>query len=268
MASFQDISNNPEEMMRATLRKLGLTAKQAKLFTALVVGQQLSVKELADRTQTDRGETYRIIYQLHKKGLIAKILASPNKYEAVAFKEQLLSLLEQRKNELTVIEGNVAELIDRIQPAYSSAISASEEFMAYIPMSDSLIRKINEEIMKTQLSIDILTSTSRTGTGLWMDSIDKVSKKGIKVRFIIGQSSGRPHDTKRLGKLAKKCFVRIISQDIPAPLAIHDSKIAMIFVSRDTCAYKASPLITNNPRIVQLVQEYFNGVWNQAEEVR
>jgi sugar-specific transcriptional regulator TrmB len=247
-----------------TLCNLGLTVQQAKIYLILAKEGAASVKEIAEKTKTDRAETYRVVGQLQKKCLIARELTLPNKYEAISVEEQIRGLLEKRKNDMLEAENGVIEFLKRIPEQLETR--PPNEYITYVPMSASLLRKIDEIIVGTKTSIDIITCSSRALEGFLTESNKKAAERGIKIRDIIGNVIG-DQIIPRWIKMSKYASVRTTSESIAAPLAIHDKKTLVLFISEDTGATKSSPIITNNRRMVKLAQDYFDNLWNNSEEL-
>ena len=51
------------------------------------------------------------------------------------------------------------------------------------------------------------------------------------------------------------------------PLGIHDKKELFIFLSETTKWHDASVLHTNNPRMVNMAIQYFDKLWEKAEQI-
>lgn len=257
-----------------TLCDLGLTFQQAKAYLALSKIGQTSMKELSEAADIDRGECYRIVSQLLEKGLISKVFTSPIKFEVISFNNAIKNLLEKRKNEVSALEQNTEMLLKKLRVEKKQSVTQEmEEVMRFVPMTPAAYEDGKQRFVRIEKSVDILTGVYRCESvdGAFYNEEKKALKKGVKFRMLLSD----PEKTFRLERLPavqkllkKPSFsLRIIFEEIAAPLAIQDSKQVEIYISKETHITKSSPLITNNERMVRLVQYYFDSLWKQGREI-
>lgn len=255
-----------------TLCNLGLTLQQAKVYLALARIGQASMKELSEAANIDRGECYRIVSQLEDKQLISRVLTSPVKYEVTAFKSTLNILMEKKRKEMFSLQENVEKLSQKINSSEFSYLPSEDEITRYVPIA--IARKsVNDFFKSVNKSMDILTDLYRCETFQNEKYRSEVNalRRGIIFRFLISDTQNRfelsrlPHVQKMLSM--RGFTLRVISEEIAAPLGIRDQRTANIYISKETHALKSSPIETNNERLVKLAQGYFDSLWNRAREV-
>ncbi len=81
-----------------TLVGLGLSSTQAKISLALARIGPSTVSEISDASAVARPDTYRALVELEKKGLIEKIVSTPNMYELIPLSEVLSTINWTKKN--------------------------------------------------------------------------------------------------------------------------------------------------------------------------
>jgi sugar-specific transcriptional regulator TrmB len=257
-----------------TLCNLGLTLQQAKVYLALAKIGQATIKDLSEATNINRGDCYRIVSQLIEKRLISKLLTSPARFEVIYFNITLNNLLEKKKEEISALKDNIEKLLEKVKPENRSVLTQNdEESTRFVPISPALIQESKRRFSSDLRSIDILTEVYRCESiqGVFYKEEKKALQRGVKFRMIISDPKGT-FDLKRLPYVRRlmkeKGFsLRIIEEEIAAPLSIHD-EVVSIFISKETHISKSSPIITNNERMVKLSQGYFDGLWNRAREVK
>jgi sugar-specific transcriptional regulator TrmB len=262
-------NSRPDESFD-TLCALGLTSQQAKLYLTLAMLGQVSTAVLAKEAKMDRAETYRVLAQLQEMGFIEKIMEWPIRFRVISLKEGITSLLEKRKAELKQVEKKAVKLYQYIQPSENECSNLETETLLFVSKTSAVISRINKLVLNVQKNLDILTVTKRMSSKekIFEATTIKALEKGVRVRFLIADPSGKAYNHKYMESLAKFPLYSVrISEYNATPLAIHDKKRALIFISDTVDVLDASVLITNNKRLVQTFQEYFDSLWSKSRPV-
>lgn len=99
-----------------TLKKLGLSDAEIRVYDALLAHGSLSAAELTKATRGKRPTVYYAIRQLLERGLIHKLGAvGIERFQAEA-PEKLLQVLALRQQELTALENEVKAIIPSLTP--------------------------------------------------------------------------------------------------------------------------------------------------------
>lgn len=258
---------------RKVLVELGLTSQQAKVYLALSKLQQASVRTMSEAADIDRTEVYRAISGLQVIGLVEEIIAKPLEYRVLPLKQGIKFLVDRKKLELLKIEQQAKELLKN-QMRKSIVRKVDDERMSFVYRSESYFPKMKEAMMNDQSSLDVLTNIRRFlefddfHTNVFDPGCDMPK---IRKRLIIEIPMGQPVPEflthKKPKPLEKQVSIRTTTEEIAAPLGIHDKRELMIFVSENTGFREASMLHTTNPRIVKLAVGYFEGLWEKAVEI-
>lgn len=149
-------------MILETLRKIGFTEKEAKVYIQLIHLGAQPVSTIAEKAEINRTTTYDIISTLTKKGLISSIRKGSTTYFKAIDPKNLLSYLEREKVEQTKkiekqqkeIESLLPALISLENPestkpkvtfyegekglrqAYEDTLTSSETILAYANVED------------------------------------------------------------------------------------------------------------------------------------
>lgn len=253
-----------------TLCDLGLTLQQAKVYLALARSGQTSVKEASAAANIDRGECYRVVNQLVEKRLINKVLTSPIKYEAISFNATLKDLLKKKKEEVSSLENEMEKLLKKFKTKDKPVVpEESDTGIRFLPIASIVAEKMNRYLASVMKSIDAVMDVEwfeSTQNSFYEGSIS-ARQRGVKHRTLISGAKGT-FDTERFLKYIKETGVglRVTTQEIAAPMAIVDKNTAYVFISGNQLL-KATCLVSNNERMVKLVQYYFDSLWKKSKKV-
>ena len=98
-----------------TLTKLGLTLLQAKVYLASLSTGKQKLEVITEIADIDRANGHRVMMQLEKMGLVAKILGAPNQYQAILLKEAISVLLSAKKEQYEETKRDAKKLIVKAQ---------------------------------------------------------------------------------------------------------------------------------------------------------
>jgi hypothetical protein len=106
------------------------------------------------------------------------------------------------------------------------------------------------------------------------EALREALSRGVKARFLLEKTDENSGDVERRLPKSRHMAVRTISRNGLPAFAIYDEREAT-FVALSTSqmssklsAIKPPALWTNNPLFVSTVHEYFENVWQQANESR
>ena len=78
---------------------LGLSQAQARVYLVLCRIGTANVKTISNNINSARQDIYRVLPDLIEMGIVEKIIASPNKFKPLPFKEGCFLLLEKQRIE-------------------------------------------------------------------------------------------------------------------------------------------------------------------------
>ena len=103
-------------MFSKKLQKIGLTYKEAKIYTSLLELGETNIQRISNKSKIKRTTIYNIIEVLKEKGLISIVLKKRRKYYMAADPRELESKLEEQKQILKSILPellSISNLIDK-----------------------------------------------------------------------------------------------------------------------------------------------------------
>jgi sugar-specific transcriptional regulator TrmB len=192
------------------LRKLGLNAKEAKVYLASLELGPTSAQSIAKATGLTRPTTYEIIKKLENKELFAQTKGNKKRFFAAQSPEKILGLLKTQRRELDEKEREFIRIISTLESRYSKdkekiklfigaeGIKSLEEIISFssvseimiinpkdLPISKERIVKIYQEIKKRLGKLDVSEINARIEGSLII--FDKVSffPKGKNEGFLM-----------------------------------------------------------------------------------
>ncbi len=138
---------------------LGMTKNQTKIYLALLkLGMESNAASLFEISGVARQDVYRVLLELEKLGLVEKIIATPNRFRAVAPTNAISLLLEEKIVYFNDLHKRAQCLAKKIVANYGKPnYSAEKNQILLINEKQSIIHKAQELISKSKLSIDWIT---------------------------------------------------------------------------------------------------------------
>ncbi len=265
----------PQDENTLTLSRLGLTNSQAKVYMTLISLGKASGKAIWKSSGVARQDIYRVLTELEEKGLVEKTLAKPTEFKAIPIQEGLEILLSRKTVEFKDIEKRTKELEERIRNDQNITKSQTENSQFYlVPSKEASLRKRKKCIASTQKSIDISTSWKRflQITSTQIEDFVAACNRGVKLRWVVNKT-----EKENSPKIIQECLQRLSCQvryNFPtdnelseAALAVFDAKEVLVVTDSNQPFFLDSGMLwSNNPPIAELMQHYFNLLWEKATE--
>jgi sugar-specific transcriptional regulator TrmB len=100
------------EIIENTLYRLGLSKSEIKIYIYVARTAEHKASEISEALSLYRTETYRILRDLEKKGLISSFFEKPLKFIATPFEKALDILIETKKMKINLLEKRKERLVD------------------------------------------------------------------------------------------------------------------------------------------------------------
>jgi sugar-specific transcriptional regulator TrmB len=251
-----------------TLRELGLTLLQAKVYLALVSLGNTTAGKTAKLSKVARQEVYRIINELSEAGLVSRIVATPTMFKPLPLSEGLSLLLERRIKKTSELQAKVREVFHKNINKRETNNQSNYEFRM-VPEKAPWFKYRTEMVEKKYQTFDLLTTVKRFSSRMVYDEepYKKGAKRGAKIRILTEKPHRNSPILASINALReypnfKFRYTYIEPQVI---LVIPDQKEAALAISPSN---RVGPpyLVSNHPSFVQMAQQYFETLWNKAKE--
>lgn len=261
----------------ATLRDIGLSDYQARVYRALLRTGPTTAKELSTASDVPMGRIYDVLNVLERNGLIRTQNASrPQKYVAVEPAVALDRLLKEKRKEynaeLQRYEETVSELTDKLDATGTT----EEPFWTVAIGPNDTIELLTERL---QVAIDqiIMVATTPspqfdlgTDTAKIVDELEAALERGVDVSILCTPSLVdafpdhiRRHYEARL--LEKPGFALRLDENLAGSFNLIDRTEVCIEVPNPLTPNEAFALIDlSDPQFAANVYDEFRPRWEQA----
>lgn len=180
------------KIIEDTLLRFDLSRNEIRVYIHLARSGMRKAREISDSLSLHRTETYRILRDLEKRGLVSSILEKPLKFKATPFGETLDTLIEAKKVKIHLLERKKKSLIDiwfsipqqKLEPQNKEVFQILEGEEQIIIKANEILEKTNEEIFVLAPDLDLL----RLYHSGFTDRLEKFCRKNVKVRLLTNHS--------------------------------------------------------------------------------
>ena len=263
-----------------TLRDLGLSEYESRVYRSLLEMGPTTAKELSTRSDVPMGRIYDVLNDLETRSLIRSQTASrPKKYVAVEAKTALDRLLETKQEELEQQRSQYEEIASELKSNLQSADPVDEPFWTAAVGDEDAAELIVERIETADEQITLVTAT----TALYMD-LDTVGEqivdeleaaigRGVSVSVLMDPNvvDGLPESVGRQYRYHlqnHREFEVRVGENLTATSALIDGDELCIEVPHPTDGAELFGVINlKDPGFVANVREAVDGSWERAKEL-
>jgi HTH-type transcriptional regulator, sugar sensing transcriptional regulator len=221
------------------LRKIfDLNLYEVKVWTALLSRGTSTAGELSNISDVPRSRTYDILESLEKKGFIIMKLGKPIKFVALKpeevverVKKNLMVDAKERTKRLERLKGD--EVLEELTSLFIKGVKFVEpsDLSGSLKGRQNLYNHLDMMVRDAEKTITIVTTAEGINRKLeaLMPSLEKVKKRGVKVRIAAPIDKNNMKVAKDLSKVAE---IRNM-QDIKARFTIIDSNQLMFMLLDD-----------------------------------
>ena len=250
------------------LKNLGLTTLQAKVYLAIINLGDATAQEIADLSKVARADTYRIINQLSKMGVVSKIISTPTKFQALSLKEAASLLFERHNMRYYKLKTKIKEIVEK---DFTEKRKNRQERYTFSRLSENAPWLRNNALRLARYkTFDLMTSARRLGSRIVFDETPfrNASKKGTRIRIMVDKpKSDSPlfHVLKDLNEI-KNVEVKLLETESPVIVIIIDGNEAALALKPSG---RVGPpyLLSKHPSYVHIARQYFDVQWAKADPI-
>jgi len=176
------------DSIEENLVQMGLPRSEAKVYLFLAKTGEKKARDVAEALSIYRTETYRLLRNLERKGLILSVLGKPLKFIAVPLEKTIDALIEMKRMEIKEFEQKKREIIDFWHSIPKAEIETEEKEVFQILEGDKQIAlKANSMLDRSEREICMSASETDLESLYYSGFLDKlriVSRNGVKVILI------------------------------------------------------------------------------------
>jgi sugar-specific transcriptional regulator TrmB len=207
-------------MIEETLARYGLIRNEIRVYLHLARSGERKASEIAEAISLHRTETYRILRDLEKKGLVYSAFEKPLKFTAVPLEKAIDSLIEAQKMKIKVLEKEKVGLVELWLSIPQQKVENSEkEIFQILEGGQQMVLKANELLEKAKNEIQIFAPSEYLAQLYHSDFTDNLkqhagklkitllTENSSKARFFIEQMSWAAHKYRMVDAANLPCFI-------------------------------------------------------------
>jgi sugar-specific transcriptional regulator TrmB len=165
-----------------TLYRFGLLKNEIKVYLYLARAGEKKAGEIAEAISLHRTETYRILRDLEKKGIVFSIFEKPLKFTAVSLDKAIDLLVDAQKIKIKLLEQEKASLVELwMSMPQPKVATIKKELFQMLEGEQQVLMKANELLERTQEDFQIFASANYLSQLYYSDFSDNLKKRGHKV---------------------------------------------------------------------------------------
>jgi len=181
------------ELIENTLVKLGLSKNEVRVYLHLARHGERKASEISEALCLHRTETYRILRDLEKRGMVSSVFEKPLRFIATPFEKAIDFLIEAKKLKIKLLERKKKNLVDvwlslphpRVSLERKEVFQILEGEEQIDLKADEILGKAKKELMVFAPEGD-LAHFYYSG---FLDKLEKSAKKDMGVMLLTNHSS-------------------------------------------------------------------------------
>ena len=264
-------------MIEDTLFRFGLLKNEIRVYVYLVRAGERKAAEVAEAISLHRTETYRILRDLEKKGIVFSVFERPLKFTAVPLERAVDLLIEAQKMKIKLLEQEKASLVELWSSMPQPKVESNKkEIFQILEGGQQMLLKANELLGKAREEIQIFAPGEYLAQLYNSDFIDNLklcskklniallSENSIKSRFFLEKMSWAIHKHGVVDAKNIPCF--IISDRNELLIAIQQNEEGEDGIDRKKS--KTVALWTNYNAFIETLEMLFSKLNETAKTVQ
>ncbi|MCK4434081.1 MarR family transcriptional regulator [Candidatus Bathyarchaeota archaeon] len=254
------------ETIEKTLRRLGLAKNEVKVFMHLARTGEHKASEISEALSLHRTETYRILRDLEKKGLVSSVFEKPLKFIGTPFEKALNVLIETKKMRISLLEKEKERLVNLwLSLPQLEMESERKEVFQILEGEEQIILKADEILNNVEKEASIFISEHDIAnfyhSGV-LDKLEKMSKKNVKVQLLTNYSPKSCFFIEKIKVKKTKYSLSEVNDGLPTYILADDAQL-LLLIRTDNGKKKVAALWTNYDAFIKALKALFLELWNK-----
>ncbi len=178
--------NKQLSTIEETLAHFGLLKNEIRVYLHLARSGEKKAGEIAEAIQLHRTETYRILRDLEKKGIVFSIFEKPLKFTAVPLDKAIDLLVDAQKIKIKLLEQEKPSLVELWRSMPQPKVEAlKKELFQMLEGEQQVLMKANELLDRTEETFQIYASADYFSELYYNDFSDKLKTQANKVQVSV-----------------------------------------------------------------------------------
>ncbi|MEJ2242807.1 MAG: helix-turn-helix domain-containing protein, partial [Candidatus Bathyarchaeota archaeon] len=261
--------------IKDTLRKFGLSENEIEVYILLGKSGPKKGFEITKHLKINKGQVYRILKNLEKKGIIESTLEHPKRFLAVSLEKVIDSFIKSKRKEVDQIEQTKEDLLSDWRKIKQIQLDSSYEKFSVIEGEKKIFNKISQMIKETKNEFVSIASVYGMLRAINFGIFEEVKNHRLqeKISFLFLTQITKD-DIKAVKTILEHLTPEInvkgrhpnrISSVFPR-LAIKDKNEILLFISREEKIETA--LYTDCKSIIESFYGVFRDLWKSSADIR
>ncbi|MEM3617004.1 MAG: helix-turn-helix domain-containing protein [Candidatus Bathyarchaeia archaeon] len=252
------------EIVERALRGLGLSRNEVKVYVYLARTGEHKASDISEALSLHRTETYRILRDLEKRGLISSVFEKPLKFIATPFEKALDILIETKRMRLNLLEKKRKSLVDLWLSLPKPEIELErKEVFQILEGEEQISLKADEIIGKAESEILVFISEYDIANfyhSSFLDKLEKHQRRGVNVQLLTTYSPKTCFFLEKT-KLKRAKYSRLNAEELPT-FILADNEHLLLLIRKENGKKKVAALWTNYDAFIKALKTLFTELWN------
>jgi sugar-specific transcriptional regulator TrmB len=250
-----------------TLSRFGLLKNEIKVYLYLARTGEKKAGEIAESISLHRTETYRILRDLEKKGIVFSIFEKPLKFTAVSLDKAIDLLVDAQKIQIKLLEQEKTSIVELWQSMPQPKVAdTKKELFQMLEGEQQVIMKANELLEKTEKDFQVFASADYLSQLYYSDFSDKLKRQSDKVTVsvVTDDSAKSAYFISQLDWLGGSKKIND-QQDLPCFMISDNKEVLIAFHEKESAneeeikkKYKTAAIWTNYNAFVKVFSLLFS----------
>lgn len=261
------------ELIEKMFRKLGLSKNEIRVYVYLARSRERKASEISEGLSLHRTETYRILRDLEKRGLVLSVFEKPLKFIATPFERALDALIDAKKLRIQRLERKKKALIDIWLSLPQPVVQRRrKEVFQILEGEEQIDLKANKIIQNTEGMVSVFASEEDLPrfyhSGL-IDRLEKLSKRDLDIRLLTNNSPKSRFFAEKMTKINVR-FALSDVEDVPTFILANQEQLLLTIRKNGKTAKrtKVAALWTSYEAFVKALEKLFSELWNVEEPLK
>lgn len=255
------------EIIEKALHRLGLSKNEIRVYIHLARTGEHKASEISEALSLHRTETYRILRDLEKKGLISSVFEKPLKFIATPFEKALDVLIETRKMKISLLEKRKSGIVDLwLSLPKPEAENGRKEVFQILEGEEQISLKAEEILTNTVAEVLVFASEHDLASfyhSSLLDKLERMSKKDINAQLLTNYS---PKSCFFIEKTKmKKAKYSLSNVDGVPTFILTDNEQLLLLIRKNDGKKKLAALWTNYDAFIKALKALFLELWNKDD---
>ena len=252
------------ESIERALHRLGLSKNEIRVYIYLARTGEHKASEISEALSLHRTETYRILRDLEKKGLISSVFEKPLKFIASQFEKALDILIETKKMKISLLEKRKKSLVDLwLSLPKPETENERKEVFQILEGEEQISLKAHEILNTSEKEVFVFISEHDIPNFYhsgFLDKLEKLSKEKVTVQLLTNYSPKSCFFVEKI-KLKKAKYSLSNVEELPTFILTDDEQM-LLLIRQNNGKKRVAALWTNYDAFVKSLKTLFLELWN------